>query len=598
MMTSHNIDDASHDIAEGAGKKAAQPVTFSGTIGLFKAESENATPREAAVLILSPWGLEEMCTRKFFRILAEKMAAIGIPSLRFDYPGTGDALGDPLSGLTIEDWDAVVIAAADKLKRLSGRQNVILIGQGPGATIAQRLAERISGIAGIALLAPTLSGRGYLREIALLSKVVDQGLGLRESQRMTEGVSIAGFVMPEKIADAIRQTNLTVPERAGAPNYLILERPARMQDTDLRDRLQSLGTAVDFSVFEGYDDLVANPTIQKMPMQSAGKIIDWVATINPDNPMQHRSAPVEQAEPLRGEGFTETPLRFGDADHLFGILCVPDERTTATSTLILATAYDRNAGWGRSGTNTARALAKLGIASFRFDAANVGDSVPAPDAPQQVLYSETQKRDVKAALDLMETHLTGDLMIAGRCSGGYLALRSAAEDPRVKAVLSVNPFAFYWDPAVPFHSSLQFLPRSLDAYGQRMARLDTLRRLFAGQIDIPAAAKNVAIAIWLRFARRLAWLVRLLPGKRHIHREVKKTFNTYEQRNIPVSLIYSEGDVGLNDLHLHFGDQGKGIGGYRNVKLVMLPDTDHNITPASSKAVVFSEIVRLAKQGR
>ncbi len=44
------------------------------------------------MLFVSPWGFEEMCSRKFFRVAAEHFSDIGVPSLRFDYRGTGDAL--------------------------------------------------------------------------------------------------------------------------------------------------------------------------------------------------------------------------------------------------------------------------------------------------------------------------------------------------------------------------------------------------------------------------------------------------------------------------------------------------------------------------
>ncbi|MDB5555028.1 MAG: polysaccharide biosynthesis protein [Rhizobium sp.] len=583
------------DQAEGAGRAAAMPVVFDGTVGLFTPEDDGAEPRQAAVLLLPPWGFEEMCTRKFFRILSEHLAANGIPSLRFDYPGTGDAPGGPESDLDIGDWDRAVLAAAEWLKSLSGRDKIILVGQGVGGMLAQRLGGDISGVDGIALLAPALNGRAYLREVSLWSKVVDQGLGLREDQRDNDGVSIASLKLPAGVAEAIRKTNLTAPQSAVAGQVLVLERPVRMSDTGFADGLRVLGAHVVFDVYEGYDDLVANPTIQKMPMETIAKLIGWLGHINPvTEGMRTPEIALPPAE-LTGEGYRERFMRFGDNDHLYGVFCMPEVRQEAASVLILTTAYDRSAGWGRSGVNTARELARHGIASFRYDTANVGDSVPLPEAPRQILYSTTQNRDVDAALDLMERELGGKVLVSGRCSGGYLALRNAVLDQRLCGVVSVNPFVLYWDPERPVDSGLQFVPRSLDDYGQRFARVETLKRLFAGEIDIPAAGRNIAIAIARRLARKATPLVRQLPGNRHIHREVKDSFRTFQERQIPVSLIYSEGDVGLDDLHLHFGEQGSGLGSYGNVTLTMLPDTDHNLTPAISRRVVFDEILRLAK---
>ena len=580
---------------EGAGRAAAMPVAFDGTVGLFMTEDDGTEPRQAAVLLLPPWGFEEMCTRKFFRILSEHLAANGVPSLRFDYPGTGDAPGGPESDLDISDWDKAVLAGAERLKALSGREKIVLIGQGVGGMLAQRLGGAISGVDAIALLAPALNGRAYLREVSLWSKVVDQGLGLREDQRDSDGVSIASLKMPVGIADAIRKTNLTAPQTTAAGQVLVLERPVRMSETGFADGLRQLGADVIFDVFEGYDDLVANPTIQKMPMETIGKLTGWMWNVNPvAEGSRTPDATLPPAE-LAGEGYRERFMRFGDNSHLYGVFCIPEVRQDAASVLILTTAYDRSAGWGRSGVNMARDLARHGIASFRYDTANVGDSVPLPGAPRQILYSTSQNRDVDAALDLMERELGGKVLVSGRCSGGYLALRNAVRDQRLKAVVSVNPFVLYWDPERPVDAGLQFVPRSLDDYGQRLARFETLKRLFAGQIDIPAAARNIAIAVGKRLARKATLLMRELPGKRHIHREVKDSFRIFHERQMPISLIYSEGDVGLDDLHLHFGEQGSGLKNYGNVTLTMLPDTDHNLTPAVSRRVVFNEILRLAR---
>src|SRR4051812_20169330 len=63
----------------------AVPVVHAGTIGLFQPARAAADLGNTAVLLVSPWGFEEICTRKLWRVMAEEFAARGIPSLRFDY---------------------------------------------------------------------------------------------------------------------------------------------------------------------------------------------------------------------------------------------------------------------------------------------------------------------------------------------------------------------------------------------------------------------------------------------------------------------------------------------------------------------------------
>jgi alpha-beta hydrolase superfamily lysophospholipase len=578
--------------AEGVGRSAAIPVAIGAVAGLFQPEDATSTPREAAVLLLPPWGFEEMCTRKFYRILAEHLAASGMPSLRFDYPGTGDSAGSPADEHALSDWVDAAIAASRQLKALSQRPRIILLGQGIGAMIAQLAGNRIEAVDAIVMLAPALSGRAYLREVGLWSRVVDQGLGLREDQRDADGVSIAGLRMPRTIVDELRRTDIAKP--VAVPRCLVLERAARLTDTRLPDALRALGTDVTLEAFDGYDELVLNPTFQKIPMAAVDRVVKWLAGGN--RPVARPPAPGKSgAAEIAGPGYRERLVRFGSHDHVYGVICMPDRKTDTRSVLLLGTSYDRSAGWARAGVETARALATRGIASLRYDSANVGDSPPVIGDPQQVLYSETQKADARAAVDLMEAEFGSGIVVAGRCSGAYLALRAALADKRVAGVVSINPFVFYWDPSRSLDAELRFVPRSLEDYGQRFARLDTLKRLVSGKIDVAAAARNILIAAGRRLARAATPLMGLLPRAKGAGQEAIRTFDGFAARRIPVSLIYGDGDVGLDDLRRHFGESGSALRRYSNVRLTMLADTDHNITPPASRASVLEEIVRVAR---
>ena len=64
------------------------PVSFDNLPGfLHPAEGD------IGVVMCSAQGFEELCGRKDWRLLADRIAALGLPVLRFDYAGTGDAPG-------------------------------------------------------------------------------------------------------------------------------------------------------------------------------------------------------------------------------------------------------------------------------------------------------------------------------------------------------------------------------------------------------------------------------------------------------------------------------------------------------------------------
>ncbi|MQB45665.1 alpha/beta hydrolase [Rhizobium sp. ICMP 5592] len=578
---------------------AAVPVTFAGTVGLFMAAA--APPSRTAVLFLSPWGFEEMCARKFWRILAEDFAKAGIASLRFDYAGTGDALdvADQEQGLPL--WEDTALAAASMLRSLSGCERLILMSQGLGSVVALDIAERLTAVDGIALLAPTISGRAYLRELTIWSKMIDESMGLDETQRQTEGVTVASLRMPDAIAATVKTLNLMTRDHVSAPDCLVLTRPGRPGDTDFATHLGTLGTRVEQAAYDGYDELVSNPTIAAMPLDAGRKILDWVQSIAMKPVATSRKilhAP--RAEALEGDGFRETPLRFGEGDRLFGILCEPMGERTGATAMLLTTAYDRHAGWGRTSVAMARALACEGIASLRFDTANVADSPPLPDAPEQVLYSREQHLDVRAALDLLEARRLLPTFAVGRCSGGYLAFQTAISDERCHGLITVNPYAFFWDETQSVDEALRFVPRSLETYGQKFLQLETLKRLYGGQIDAKSAARNIVTALARRAVRLGRPLLGVLPFFAGEHEIVMGGFRTLARRRVDISLIYSAHDIGLDHFHEHFGEDASALRNFPDIRLTIIPGADHNLTPPYARKVYLREVremgLRLGKR--
>src|SRR5258706_14823227 len=67
---------------------AMTPVMFEGCAGWLHPAAGNR-----GVIICAAQGYEELCTHRPMRGLAERFAEAGLPTLRFDYPSTGDSIG-------------------------------------------------------------------------------------------------------------------------------------------------------------------------------------------------------------------------------------------------------------------------------------------------------------------------------------------------------------------------------------------------------------------------------------------------------------------------------------------------------------------------
>ncbi len=105
-----------------------------------------------------------------------------------------------------------------------------------------------------------------------------------------------------------------------------------------------------------------------------------------------------------------------------------------------------NANWSR----LARDLAALGLAVLRFDLCSEGESTPAGEG---LKHQEGWRRSTDLAIlrDVAPWFMreTGEreLLLAGSCHGGRVALEFAAYAPAVRALFMVSPYLWNREPA-------------------------------------------------------------------------------------------------------------------------------------------------------
>ncbi len=259
--------------------------------------------------------------------------------------------------------------------------------------------------------------------------------------------------------------------------------------------------------------------------------------------------------------------------------------------LFLTSAYDRHAGWGRATVALARALARSGIPSLRFDTANVGDSLPVPGRLDQVLYHSDQNADVSEAIDFLEACQLTPVVAAGRCSGAYLAFRASLVEPRIAGVVSVNPAVFRWRPGRSVEDMIVNGARSLRDYRKRALRAETFKRILRGEVNTVSAIRNIGKSLGNRAKSKVLHAFRgFLPEGRAIY----GAFRTLHHRGTPVSLIYTENDLGLEQYDFYFGHGGAGLARFPNVSPEIIPDADHNLTPEHARKVYLEALRKMA----
>ncbi|HEY9028659.1 MAG TPA: alpha/beta hydrolase [Burkholderiaceae bacterium] len=128
--------------------------------GLFH-PAAGASPDDRAVLLCNPFGQEAVRSHRFYRVLAERLARMGIAVLRFDYHATGDSPGDDGAG-DLTGWVNDTRVALRELVARSGARRVTCVGARLGAVMAVRACAGFAELRRIVLWDPVVNGPDYL----------------------------------------------------------------------------------------------------------------------------------------------------------------------------------------------------------------------------------------------------------------------------------------------------------------------------------------------------------------------------------------------------------------------------------------------------
>ncbi len=145
------------------------------------------------------------------------------------------------------------------------------------------------------------------------------------------------------------------------------------------------------------------------------------------------------------ETFATIPSENGT--QLMGVLCESEDlRADMRTAVILPNSGSvHHVGPNRLHVELARELARSGIASFRFDLRNLGDSRIGQSRDENQPYPATATADVRFVLEwLCKERGFESCIVTGLCSGAHTAYHAGfeIEDSRISAIVSINPLTF------------------------------------------------------------------------------------------------------------------------------------------------------------
>lgn len=554
-----------------ASSHTMRAITFQGLFGyLHRPESQSA---DTGVVLIAPLGRDARCAHRPMRLFADHLAAAGVPTLRYDHRGTGDSL--PLHGADAEalsEWLCGVGHAVETLKAQTGVKRIILGGVRLGATLATLSVEQADGLI---LLAPVLNGRSWLRRLRFSAgAAADRAAAGDDAPLDSDGLELSAAS-----AAALARIDLDALPALGVPTFVAAQN--KLVEA-WADKQVAAGGPVRRAGFEGFRDLFLDAHSNRPPLAVFSAARQWLTADVGVTLGAPRPAPGAPPSDLKGHGVIDQAVQIGAG--LQGVLSAPEiaEQAVDTAVLFLNTGGDPRCGIGGFATETARTLARRGVASLRFDFAGLGDS-PLPDEgePSHV-YETPRDADIDAAVTFMAERGARHLVVVGVCAGAYHALHAAWRDPRVTAVFVVSPVKLIWRAGDSLAFGRKDDGKATQVYASAATQPETWLRLLRGEIDVAAVARTLASRLQARFS---AVATRYSADAPSVQME------RFMRRGGRACMIMGLDDSSLDEVEAHLGPKGHRLSRTANGQVRIHPNLDHGLARRQSRQIARDNLL-------
>ena len=546
--------------------------------------------RGRGVVLCGPNGYEALCVNRAWRQFADALARAGLPTLRFDYPGCGDAPESDEDPERVRAWLGGIRDAIAFLRQQTGVTEVALVGLRFGATLAavaaQELAEQGDPVAAVALLAPPVSGEAYYKELRVLAMMARAKPA--PGTTVPHSLQAAGFYYSPCTLGAIRALAPAQASTSPAPRILIMDRDDGAGAT-LSSAFQSKGAAVEIHEFAGYAALMRDAVVAVYPEQDFQHVQEWLGKGAPAAAGTMASLSTVQ-DSIAIPGGRERPVSIGEAG-LFGILSEPQAAGSGGPALvILNTGANHRIGTNRLSVLLARRLMLEGVTVLRMDVRGIGDSPSAPDWPDNAVLDARMVSDVRLAVGFLAARGHREIVVNGLCAGGWLAYHAALAEPRITGQLLLNVQNLW------LNEGFDRTGASNREYLRKFRAKETWLRLLKGDVKLHIIVSVLTRRLLKAFAIRLHQGFRRARGAETLADSTRHRLAAAP--GLRTALIFNREDAGLDEMEVHFGREGRELAQVPGVSILIIEDGDHLFSIKSSRDHMLELMAAQFSQGR
>ncbi len=573
-MSAHGRAEYHHLSTSGLGQALYFESGGKTLFGWLHRPQEILSPT-LGLVICSPFGFEATCSHRSVRVFAETAAELGIPSLRFDYLGTGDSAEIDPHADQLETWSQDVLAAIDELRRSTGVEQVCLLGIRLGALLATLASRQSDRVKSAILIAPIVSGPRYLRELRTIRLAAALALNPTSTAPADQSapstpVDVSGFPISAATLASLSKIDLLATPHAPAPDTLIIDGDSLPVAEEWARRLGG-SCHTKYLALPGLHEMIMRSALRAVvPQAMVAAIRDWLKQLLSESAPGLPAGLPEVAPavfalmsepPGRAVISTERPVFIAAGAMLFGIVTEPrQEERRRRGVILLNTGADNHIGANRMHVSLARRWARDGYVVLRLDLGGLGDSSTRAGSKDDEVFPAAAVEEIRTAIEFMRTRYNVDtLTLAGVCSGAYHALRAAAAGLAVNSIFLINPQNYFWKKGMRIDDlQLVEVVRYPTVYLHRIFTRDAWRKLFAGEVNIVRILSvyvhrsALAIESTVReFARRM---------KTPLPNDLGLELEQIVARGVRIVFVFAKNEPGISLLKLQGGSSVAQLG--------------------------------------